>query len=622
MMTNILLQIGGVQLAEQWQQQLAWVLVVVFIFVSYRIFTELEKAGKEEHHSKHSQALKESQDESDKSYTQIFKHEDVESRLRGLFDDRDDETVNTFRSALTNVIGSIRMPKSIHSIPKRLIAEGGIYIILGTVLVTSAETARKSLSTSPEISINLDKILSFSLNSPIFKSVWELVFTGFVLLSTLLYENYILVGILSILIGIVVIILQQINSEDVPYNISEYKPSRIYVLGYLVMGVVGSWFFAVVSYQLLSEVTNLASVIATVQTATFILIWFSVGCYTAIQSRFVLINKTKDSDFDGNPTFIAVYIALNWVARVTSVVLVPLIIIYLVKVISSGRITEYYNVFLSESTIFQVSVGLVATILFGVFIYNIILSLEDAKLALVKAIQYYSLKTKFITSAIPLIFMGALYLSLLQVLAGTDNRVLIAAPIAIFAGVVGRYTIIIGRKTKRRVSMFNSPSSRRVVTVDGYWVTDAAGRNYPIIELNSEKKLMGSVDDIDSLVEDAEKAIESYYQDSSYQMTISEYHYDRAFDNGIPSYERSRKAMQNEAEEAILYHLMRQKNLIAEQNEVNELKESIAPSVFESVIQSLQHQRKVRKVRDKYVLVDESQINEGFIDKIVYRLGI
>lgn len=621
-MNNIILQLGGVQLAEQWQQQLAWALVVVFIFVAYRVFVALERAGQDEHHTQHTQALKASQDRSDKSYTQIFQHEDVGKRLRGIFGERKDETVNSFRSAFRSVLATVRMPRAIHSLPKRLIAEGGIYIILGTILVTSAETARRSVSNVPNVSVNIDSLLSVSLSSPTFEFIWQMAFTAFVILSQTLYDHYLIVGITAILIGVLVLVLQKIDADAVPFEVSEYAAPRIIILGYFVMGVVGTWFFAVVPYHLLSDITQFAGTVSTVLTIVFSLYWIGLGVYTAVNSRLLLLRRIADADIDVNPTFIAVYLASNWLARTVSVTLIPLIGIYAVKVILSGKATEYYSTFLSGSIVFQVSVGLFATLLLGVIIYSIVLALEDAKLAAVKSIQYYSLKTKFVTSAIPLIFMGALYLSLLQVLAGTPNRVFIAAPIAIFVGVAGRYGIIIARRTKRRVSMFDSASSRRVVTVDGYWVSDAAGREYPIIELNSEKKLMGAEGDVESLIEDAEKVIESYYDDASYQMTLAEYHYDRAFDNGLPSYERSEKAMQNEAEEAILYHLMRQKNLIAEQKEVHELKQSIAPEIFDSVIKSLQSQRKVRKVRDKYVLVDESQINEGFIDRIAYRLGI
>lgn len=348
--------------------------------------------------------------------------------------------------------------------------------------------------TGDVVATGIDVVASF----PFFGTIFSLAFAYAVLLWELLYRNWWFVAIALVLGGILIWYLdRRLEDQDVETQLYQDRTSLALVVVerlaiVWISGVVPAYVWARVGLPDVGALLGFA--IASIVGILFV--------YRGSQGFRARLEARSRIDADDRDNVIAGYLLARRIFGAFAVAAAPLIPVYVVVSIATGRLARILAALATATVGIQLLALLAVLGVVAVVAYLIRESYPELRSALVETGSRRNVRVALLARGLPYAAVVLAYLVSFGLFASFDlvSRFVLALVVAIAVGLGAHYLYRASIRAKYRVSLYE-PAERlpsRLVVL-GYVLEDADGREHYLARVNDQEL---AADDVDVLVDE------------------------------------------------------------------------------------------------------------------------
>ncbi|MCL9818337.1 hypothetical protein [Natronocalculus amylovorans] len=426
--------------------------------------------------------------------------EDYREAIRSLFDRSQDIDQIQDRATLRDGFKSIRKElrtlwgQKTERVPNLSLAyaEEAIAIaVLGLLATVGLETVEEIFATgsadlSPSVvtESGIEALQSAAETGvstvsafPFAGDIWALTFAGAVLLAEFLFYNPLVSAVTLAVFAVLIGFLERQVPEAVDIDLFD---RRSLLVGGIIT-IATTWLAGAIPASIGAALG--APVGGAVVGMVFAIGVFSLGAWIGIGLARQRIQYLS-LKLDGQPQSIVAYVLLQRLSIAIAGVLIPLIPIYVVYLLISGRLVAVVGAYLQGSLLMQVLLAIVVGTLVAIVAYQVRDTWPELRAGFEETFSRQAIKIAFIARGIPVaivVFAGLVAYSFAVPLP-------LVIAVALFAGLVTRGSIAIAARLKRKSDLIErEPVTANRVVISAYVLETTSGEERYYATVNTTR---------------------------------------------------------------------------------------------------------------------------------------
>lgn len=539
--------------------------------------------------------------------------EELLARLAELFQDEDVDDTSVRSAVVKTVKASASALPNAPSLSIRLGAEAVVYAVLGSVALVAVEVWSRQLTSiftapdTPSVSVGdrlselLDIVVSVLGGFPMSELIFAYGLTYLIQLGELLYNHWFAVATTLLLGAVVIYVLDRRLSEH------DITDTDVLALRFTAKNLVGVTAITTVVGIALNTagqfvfggiLLEILAIAGTMLLGAYLSRNVLREAYRRTRAAVALTASTTDTDMR---RLVIGYATLRVALNAFSLVVVPVMGVYLVTAISDGKLRAVASILMSAPTESKAVLGVVALMIAVVMVSRAKDSFRDAKDSWVRAVGRKAAKVALFAGVIPFIF-GLITFAAMMYLVGSATAGVVAGVLVMFVSRLAYFKLRMVKFQLSGIEAWSILPARALV--EGFVLEDADGDEIYVIRISGAGTYAHR--DPDLLVETVvTDVLVPLFDEGEGRPTIEE-EYWQSIENGLVDWEKDgeRKTKQRVTERIIASLQRNDKRMHIE--DLNDITNHWPDDVFEDRLDYLLKHNTIsfRRGGDIVVLVD------------------